>query len=138
MNVQAFEELKRVLAHIPERDFNVGNWHNCACGYARRDEWFREQGFTSCYNFGEAAAFFGISHADAKALFSRQPGSLNRPTDVIAHVDAFLSLKIVENRPAEVTQHARRQAVIDGLLAAASSTARKVMRVATALVGVFL
>jgi hypothetical protein len=138
MNVQAFEELKRVLAHIPERDFNVGNWHNCACGHARRDAWFQGQGFTSCYDFGAAAAFFGISHADAKTLFSSQAGSLNRPTDVITHVEAFLATKIVKNRPAEVTQHARRQAVIDGLLAAANATARKARRAATALVSVFL
>jgi hypothetical protein len=137
MNVQAFQELKRVLAGIPEREFNVGNWKSCACGHATRDEWFQGRGFTSCYDFGSAATFFGITHADAKALFSGQPGCLIKPRDVIVHIDAFLAIKMVETRPAEVAQHGRRQAIIDGLLASAVEAAQKARRVVTALVAAF-
>lgn len=137
MNVQAFQELKRVLAGIPEQEFNVGNWKSCACGHATRDEWFQTRGFTSCYDFGSAATFFGITHADAKALFSGQPGCLIKPRDVIVHIEAFLAIRKAETRPAEVARHGRRQAIIDGLHASAVQAAQKARRVVTALVGVF-
>src|SRR3954452_11258656 len=62
VNVQGFEELKRVLSNVHRWDFNISNWHRCACGHATRDEWFRRQGFTNCNSFDEAAAFFGITY----------------------------------------------------------------------------
>ena len=83
MNVQGFEELKRVLSKVPQREFNISNWKHCACGHATHDQWFQRQGFTSCHNFNEAAAFFGVSYTEAKALFSGQPGCLVTPKDVI-------------------------------------------------------
>jgi len=53
VNVQGFEELKRVLASVPQRDFNISDWKHCARGYATQDEWFQGRGFTSCHSFGE-------------------------------------------------------------------------------------
>ena len=91
MNVQGFKELKRVLSNVPQREFNISNWKHCACGHATHDQWFQRQGFTSCHNFYEAAAFFGVSYTEAKALFSGQPGCLVTPKDVIEHIDAFLA-----------------------------------------------
>ena len=76
MNVEGFKELKRVLSKVPQREFNISNWKYCACGHATHDQWFQRQGFTSCHNFNEAAAFFGVSYTEAKALFSGQPGCL--------------------------------------------------------------
>jgi hypothetical protein len=108
------------------------SWNSCACGHAARDEWFQRRGFTSCQNFGEAAAFFQIGYAEARALFSGQTRCLVTPTDVIEHINAFLA------RPPESTeavQHSRRQALIDGLLVKANKAAKKARRVATALVG---
>ena len=70
MNVQGFKELKQVLSNVPQREFNISNWKYCACGHATHDQWFQRQGFTSCHNFYEAAAFFGVSYTEAKALFS--------------------------------------------------------------------
>jgi hypothetical protein len=134
VNVQGFEELKRVMASVPQRDFNISDWGHCACGYATQDEWFRGRGFTSCHSFGEAAAFFRISYTEARALFSGQTGCLVTPNDVIEHINAFLA------RPPESTeavQHSRRQAVIDGLLVKANEVAHKARRVATALVAIF-
>src|SRR4051812_18283032 len=134
VKVQGFEELKRVLSNVHRWDFNISNWHRCACGHATRDEWFRCQGFTECNSFDEAAAFFGITYTQAKALFAGQPGSLVRPRDVIDHIDAFLANPTLA---AEADQHARRQAILDDLLATANRAAQKVRQIATALVTVF-
>ena len=134
MNVQGFKELKRVLSKVPQREFNISNWKYCACGHATHDQWFQRQGFTSCHNFYEAAAFFGVSYTEAKALFSGQPGCLVTPKDVIGHIDAFLA-RPLESRLLEGNQHSRRQVIIDSLLAKANKAAHKARRVATALVG---
>ena len=132
MNVQGFEQLKRVLSNVPQGEFNISNWNHCACGYAMQDKWFQRRGFTSCQNFGEAAAFFQIGYAEARALFSGQTRCLVTPTDVIEHFNAFLA------RPPESTeavQHSRLQAILDGLLVKPNKAAKKARRVATALVG---
>ena len=132
MNVQGFEQLKRVLSNVPQGEFNISNWNHCACGYATQDEWFQRRGFTSCHSFGEAAAFFRISYTEARALFSGQTGCLVTPNDVIEHINAFLA------RPPESTeavQHSRLQAILDGLLVKPNKAAKKARRVATALVG---
>ena len=119
MNVQAFRELQRVLANVPVGDFNIANWHDCACGHARRDAWFQKQGFTSCYSFVDAAAFFGITRKEAIRLFSGN-GHLHSPMDVIKRIDALLDA----HEPTEqARQHARRQAVIDALLRKANRAA---------------
>ena len=138
MNVQGFEELKRVLAKVPQREFNISNWNHCACGHATRDEWFQRQGFTTCNSFSDAAAFFGITYTEATRLFAGQTGYLVRPRDVIEHIDAFLLRPTVEAEATEADQHARRQAIVDDLLAKAKRAAQKVRRVATALVAVLL
>jgi hypothetical protein len=70
VNVQALQELKRVLTSVPASEFNISNWQDCACGHATRDAWFRNQGLKSCGSYGEAAAFFGISRQQAMVLFS--------------------------------------------------------------------
>ena len=132
MNVQRFEELKRVLSKVPQREFNISNWKYCACGHATHDQWFQRQGFTSCHNFREAAAFFDVSYTEAKALFSGQPGCLVTPKDVIEHINAFLARPLEST---EAVQHSRRQAIIDSLLAKANKAAHKARRVSTALVG---
>jgi hypothetical protein len=137
VNVQGFEELKRVLSKVPQREFNISNWHRCACGHATRDEWFQRQGFTKCNSFSEAAAFFGISYTDAKGLFAGQPGHLVTPQDVIDHIDAFLASPPLAAGPTEADRHARRQAIIDELRAKANKAAQKVRQVATALAIVF-
>src|SRR5829696_7692319 len=58
VNVQGFEQLKRVLSSVPEGQLDMTNWNSCACGQATRDEWFRSQGLTTCTDFPTAAAFF--------------------------------------------------------------------------------
>ena len=80
-----------------------------------------------------AAAFFGVSYTEAKALFSGQPGCLVTPKDVIEHIDAFLDRPL--GRVEEGNQHSRRQVIIDRLLAKANKAAHKARRVATAVVG---
>ena len=133
--MQGFEQLKRVLSNVPQGEFNISNWNHCACGYEMQDKWFQRRGFTSCHSFGEAAAFFQISYAEAKALFSGQTGCLVTPNDVIEHINAFLASP-PESTVTEAVQHSRRQAIIDGLLVKANKAAKKARRVATALVGV--
>ena len=119
VNVSAFRELQRVLANVPVGEFNIAHWDDCACGHARRDSWFQNQGFTSCYSFVDAAAFFGITRKEAIRLFSGN-GHLDSPMDVIKRIDALLDA----HEPAEeARQHARRQAVIDALLKQANRAA---------------
>jgi len=72
VNVQAFRELQRVLANVPVGEFNIAHWNDCACGHARRDAWFQNQGFTSCHSFVDAAAFFGITRKEARQHARRQ------------------------------------------------------------------
>jgi len=124
VNVQAFKHLKRVLSSVPESEFNIANWNDCACGHARRDAWFQSQGFSTCYSFAEAAAFFGVSRNEAICLFSGPP-RLIPPREVIKRIDTLLAT--------DAQQHAWRQAVIDGLLATANKAAQKAKSVATIL-----
>ena len=133
MNVQAFEELKRVLSSVPESEFNIGLWHHCACGHASRDEWFQRRGFWTCYSFDEAAAFFRISRDEAVWLFSG-PSRLISPREEIERIDALLAKNGTAN---EAAKQSRRQAVIDGLLATANTAARKAKSATTLLIAMF-
>src|SRR4051812_26900493 len=65
VNVEGFQQLKRVISSVPVSEFDMSNWNSCACGHATRDPWFREQGFTHCNDFRQAAAFFRISRGGA-------------------------------------------------------------------------
>ncbi len=136
MNVQAFEELKRVLSRVPERQLDMRNWNSCACAHAIRDGWFRSQGFTDCNDFGRAAAFFQISRGEAEAVFSGRRGRDLTPAEVIEDIDRFLVMATTRHEDEEA-QNVRRQAIIDGLLARANKTAQAARRVATTLVAVF-
>ena len=79
MNVEAFQQLKRVLADVPARDFDLTNWHNCACGHATQDAWFVARGFSSCNDFGRAAAFFQISRREASRTVLRSRSAARDP-----------------------------------------------------------
>jgi len=134
VNVQGFEELKRVLSSVPEGQLDMTNWNSCACGHATRDHWFRSQGLTTCTDFPTAAAFFEITRGQAEALFSGRNGRSVTTTEVIRNIDQLLAQPRIQD-DSEITRKARRQAVIDGLLVKASKAAQKARRVATALVG---
>ena len=132
--MQAFEELKRVLSSVPQGRFNVAHRDHYACGHATRDAWFQSRGFTRCNGFDDAAAFFGIPRPEAIRLFSG--GSDMTPGQVIREIDNLLANGTNEQDQA-AAQNARRQAIIDELLATANKAAAKARRVATALAAVF-
>ena len=134
MNVQAFEELKRVLSSVPQSRFSVAHWDQCACGHATRDAWFQSRGFTRCTSFDDAVAFFGIPRCEAIGLFSG--GSGMTPDQVIRKIDHLLATRMNEQDQA-AAQNARRQSIINELLASANKAAVKARRVVTALVAVF-
>ena len=134
VNVQAFEELKRVLSDVPQGRFNVAHWDHCACGHATRDMWFQTRGFTRCTSFDDAAAFFGIPRLEAIGLFSG--GSAVTPGQVIRKIDNVLANWTNEQVQA-AAQNARRQAIVDELLAKANKASAKARRVAIALIAVF-
>jgi hypothetical protein len=134
VNVQAFEELKRVLSSVPQSRFSVAHWDQCACGHATRDAWFQSRGFTRCTSFDDAVAFFGIPRCEAIRLFSG--GSGMTPDQVIRKIDHLLATRMNEQDQA-AAQNARRQFIINELLASANKAAVKARRVATALVAVF-
>jgi hypothetical protein len=120
VNVQAFRELTRVLSRVPIGGFNIGRWHQCACGHATRDAWFRSQGFISCRSFDDAASFFGITRQEAVGLFSG--GIPVTPQGVICRIDNLLGTRTNEQDQA-AAQNARRQAIIDDLLRGAHGPA---------------
>jgi hypothetical protein len=132
VNVQGFEQLKRVLLSVPEGQLDMTNWNSCACGHATRDEWFQSEGLTSCNDFRRAAAFFGLTRGQAQALFSGRKGRRVTATEVIQNIDQLLARDAHDSKP---SGEARRQAIIDGLLVKANGAAHKARRVATALVG---
>ena len=135
MNVQAFQELKRVLRSVPDDKFSLRDWDRCACGHATRDSWFRQQGFTKCRDFDQAAAFFQIPRWKAEYLFSAPHRRVVTPAEFIREIDAMLSAETARE-VIPVAVHARRQAIIDDLLAKANKAAQTARRVATALVTV--
>ena len=131
MNIEVFQQLKRVLADVPARDFDLTNWHNCACGHATQDAWFVARGFSSCSDFGRAAAFFQISRREASQLFSDHAQQPVTPAEMTQRIDGFLA----QPPPAvALTAHERRQAIIDGLLIKANKAAQKARGVAMMLV----
>jgi hypothetical protein len=136
VNVQAFEELKRVLRTIPESEFSISDWDRCACGHATRDSWFRQQGFTDCRDFFQAAAFFQVPRWKAKELFSAPYRTIVTPRALIQQIDSMLPAEAVQPS-ATSAQTSRRQAIIDHLLAKANKAAQEARRVATALIAVF-
>ena len=83
MNKEAFQQLKRVLTDVPARQFDITNWHDCACGHATQDQWFVARGFSSCNDFGRAASFFQISRREASDLFSEHALEAVTPAQMI-------------------------------------------------------
>jgi hypothetical protein len=136
VNVQALEELKRVLAAVPDSQFDMTRWHSCACGHATQDDWFVSRGFTSCNDFRWAATFFQITRRDAELLFSGRKGRNLSPAAVSELVDEFLKMGMAGKNDEEA-QWVRRQAILDGLLAKANNAARSARRIATSLIAVF-
>ena len=134
VNVQALHELKRILARVPVSEFNIANWNHCACGHARRDMWFQSQGFTTCYSFVDAAAFFGISRRQAIGLFCGN-GLLVSPNAVIKRIDRLLR---AHEAAEQVPRHARHQAVINDLLKKANRAAVRARGLATVIVSMFV
>ena len=130
MNIEAFEQLKRVLADVPAHEFDLTNWHNCACGHATQDPWFVARGFSSCNDFGRAAAFFHISRDEAAELFSRTQQAVT-PAQMI-RTDRRLP-RPDHHAPKSRAHSERRQAIIDGLLIKANRAAQAARRVATTL-----
>jgi hypothetical protein len=129
MNVEAFENLKRVLRSVPPNGLSMQNWNTCAIGHAVGDVWFQERRLDT--SFASAGRVFGIGKAEAVHLFSARAG--NTPDEVIGTIDWFVGLAAEAN----AERHARRQAIIDKLLAAASRAERKARETVQALAGVF-
>ena len=97
--------------------------------------WFQKQGFTSCYSFVDAAAFFGITRKEAIRLFSGN-GHLDSPMDVIKRIDTLLDAHELAE---QARQHARRQAVFNALLKQANRAAAMAKAgAAVALLAIFL
>src|SRR5215211_1257842 len=115
---------------------DMTNWNSCACGHATRDEWFRSQGLTTCADFPTAAAFFEITRGQAEALFSGRNGRCVTTTQVIENIDQLLARPRSQD-DSEVARNARRQAVINGLLAKANKAAQKARRGVTTLIAIF-
>jgi hypothetical protein len=135
VNEQAFEELKRVLATVPEGQFDMTTWHDCACGHATQDDWFVSRGFSSCNDFGRAAAFFQISRREATELFSGLSAHHVTPAEMIEKIERLITEPRAEDD--ECSAHERRQAVIEGLLLKANKATQSAKRVVTGLVAVF-
>ena len=129
MNVEAFDNLKRVLRTVPPNELNMQNWNTCAIGHASDDVWFQERRLDT--SFASARRVFGIGKVEAMLLFSARAG--NTPDEVIETIDWFVGLAA----EADAERHARRQDIIDKMLAAASHAEKKAREAVRALVAVF-
>ena len=126
MNIEAFENLKRVLRTVPPNELDMHNWSRCAIGHASRDAWFQERRLDT--TFASARRVFGIGKAEAHMLFSSRAG--NTPDEVIATLGWFVGA----GAQAEAERHARRQAIIDSMLAQARTAERAARSAARSLV----
>ncbi len=125
MNTAAFENLKRVLRSVPPGELRMEFWDRCAIGYAMRDAWFQQQGLQR--NFDSACGVFGIRYPEAVFLFTFRSG--RTPEEVLATLDRFMGVS--RRQPSEA--HARRQAIIDGMLRSAVKVERAARRGVQAL-----
>src|SRR5437763_1079530 len=82
-------------------------------------------------SFGTAARVFGIGYPQAIALFSPRAGRTS--SEVIAALDNFIAAA----HHNEAGRHARRQAIIDRMLATASKAEQATRKVVLALLAVF-
>lgn len=130
MNVEAFENLNRVLRTIQPDQLHMQSWSHCAIGHATRDAWFQRRGLLR--SFGSAQRVFGIGNRDAIRLFTARAG--DTPDQVIATIDQFVSSGPDE----EARRAARRQAIIDQMLQAALKAERAARSAARALVAFFV
>ena len=136
MNTEALYQLKSVLAQVPPYQYRMGDWKKCACGHATQDDWFKTHGFASCTSMAAAIEFFRLTPDQAHDLFAVPAGVNVTPQATIMLIDQLLEQG--EMAPLQRPDRAaRRQAVIDGLLARANAAARKARNAATVLVGVF-
>src|SRR5215203_4331055 len=116
MNLEAVNNLKRVLRTVPEGELRMENWSFCAVGHASRDPWFQRRRLER--SFKSAARVFDVRYSEALGLFSLKAG--RTPEQVIATLDRFVGV----TQDTEVELRARRQAVIDQMLQAASKAVR--------------
>jgi hypothetical protein len=129
VNVEAFDNLKRVLRSVPPNELNMQNWNRCAIGHASEDVWFQERRLDT--SFTSARRVFGLGKGEAMLLFSARAG--NTPDEVIDTIDWFVGL----TAEAAAERHARRQALIDNMLAAASHAEKKAREAVRALAAIF-
>ena len=130
MDVEAFENLKRVLRTVAPNQLDMRNWNRCAIGHASQDAWFQERRLHP--SFASAQRVFSIAKADAFHLFTGRAGTT--PQEVIATLDWFIGASL----KAEAERHARRQAIIDSMLAkarTAETVARSAVRTVVAMFG---
>ena len=80
MNIEAFENLERVLRTVPPNELDMKNWNSCAIWHACDDGWFRERRLET--SFASAQRLFGIDKAEAIHLFTRRAGTT--PDQVMA------------------------------------------------------
>jgi hypothetical protein len=137
LNIEALQQLKRVLAQVPDQRYRIGDWKRCACGHATQDAWFQERGFASCTSMAAAMEFFSLTADQAHDLFAVPAGVKVTPRLTIAMIDQLLDKgEVIPHQRPDAA--ARRQAIIDGLIARADAAAKKARETASVLVGVFL
>jgi hypothetical protein len=129
MNVEAFENLKRILHTLSADQLDMSNWNRCAIGHACHDAWFVERRL--CTSFESARRIFGVPKGAALQLFSLRGGST--PDEVIASLDRFMRITAA----CEAERLARRQAIIDGMLTSVAKTERAARSMARAVVAAF-
>ena len=137
LKIEALQHLKRVLAQVPDHHYQLADWKSCACGHATHDEWFQARGFASCTSMAAATEFFGLTPDQAHDLFAVPSGVKVTPRLTIAMIDQLIEQGEV-TPPAQAGRRARRQAIIDGLLASVDLAAKKARATASVLIGVFL
>lgn len=105
MNLEAFENLLRVLENVPEEQFDLGDWEcgtkACAVGWAARDAWFHDREFylqshlprfRILYGWEAVRSLFHISEDQAYYLFDQKSYEEDQSLSaVISRIKEFIS-----------------------------------------------
>ena len=121
MNLEAFENLSRVLRTVSQDELRMGDWNSCAIGHATRDAWFQERGLRQ--SFSSCKRIFRIQINEAALLFTAASGET--PDQVIAAIDEFVRVA----RESENVRAIRRQRIIDEMLRTARNAEKMGRRV---------
>ena len=81
--VDRIDNALRVLRTVPDKDFAMNSWRDCALGHCSREAWFNDQGFGFTSRLASIPGFEGQSGYEAGAKFFGIPLEVSQHLFVI-------------------------------------------------------